>query len=95
MENACACLNIIKIEVNFRSLFFHDSIIKTFLNHSILLSKLQIYGYLSSTIQWFTSYLSDRSLNVLTLRVHYLTLCLYLSVIRKEAFLVLFSFYYS
>ena len=61
MENACACLNIIKIEVNFRSLFFHDSIIKTFLNHSILLSKLQIYGCLSSTIQWFTSYLSDRS----------------------------------
>ena len=95
MENACVCLNIIKIELNFWSLFFHDSIIKTFLNHSILLSKLQIYGYLSSTIQWFTSYLSDRSLNVLTLRVHYLTLCLYLSVIRKEAFLVLFSFYYS
>ena len=33
--------------------------------------------------------------NVLTLRVHYLTLSLYLSVFRKEAFLVLFSFYYS
>ena len=92
MENACVCLNIIKIGLNFWSLFSHDSIIKTFLNHSILLSKLQIYGYLSSTIQWFTSYLSDRSLNVLTLRVHYLTLCLYLSVIRKEAFLVLFFF---
>ena len=30
-------------------------------NHSILLSKLQIYGCLSSTVQWFTSYLSDRS----------------------------------
>ena len=35
-------------------------------------------------------------LNVLTLRVHYLqTLCLFLLVFRKEAFLVLFSFYYS
>ena len=30
-------------------------------NHSILLSKLQIYGCSSSTVQWFTSYLSDRS----------------------------------
>ena len=29
--------------------------------HSILLSKLQIYGCSSSTVQWFTSYLSDRS----------------------------------
>ena len=34
-------------------------------------------------------------LNVLPLRVHYLTLCLHLSVFRKEAFLILFSFYYS
>ena len=33
-------------------------------------------------------------LNVLTLRVHYLTLCLYLSVFCKEAFVILFSFYY-
>ena len=32
-----------------------------FQNHSILLSKLQIYGCSSSTVQWFTSYLSDRS----------------------------------
>ena len=30
-------------------------------NHSILLSKLQIYGCSSSTVQWLTSYLSDRS----------------------------------
>ena len=30
-------------------------------NHSILLSKLQIYGCSSSTVQWFTSHLSDRS----------------------------------
>ena len=30
-------------------------------NHSILLSKLQIYGCSSSTVQWFTFYLSDRS----------------------------------
>ena len=30
-------------------------------NHSILLSKLQIYGCSSSTVQWFTSYLSDRN----------------------------------
>ena len=30
-------------------------------NHSILLLKLQIYGCSSSTVQWFTSYLSDRS----------------------------------
>ena len=29
-------------------------------NHIILLSKLQIYGCLSSTVQWFASYLSDR-----------------------------------
>ena len=29
MENTCVCLNIIKIEPNFRSLFYHDSIIKT------------------------------------------------------------------
>ena len=29
-------------------------------NHSILLSKLQIYGCPSSTVQWFASYLSDR-----------------------------------
>ena len=29
-------------------------------NHSILLSKLQIYGCSSSTVQWFASYLSDR-----------------------------------
>ena len=31
------------------------------LNHSILLPKLQIYGCSSSTVQLFTSYLSDRS----------------------------------
>ena len=30
MENTCVCLNIIKIELHFRSLFYHDSIIKTF-----------------------------------------------------------------
>ena len=30
MENTCVCLNLIKIEPNSRSLFFHDSIIKTF-----------------------------------------------------------------
>ena len=29
--------------------------------YNILLSKLQIYGCSSSTVQWFTSYLSDRS----------------------------------
>ena len=29
MENTFACLNIIKIEPNFRSLLYHDSIIKT------------------------------------------------------------------
>ena len=29
-------------------------------NHSILLSKLLIYGCLSFTVQWFASYLSDR-----------------------------------
>ena len=29
-------------------------------NQSILLSKLQIYGSSSSTVQWFASYLSDR-----------------------------------
>ena len=29
MENTCVCLNIIKIEPNFRSLFYYDSIIKT------------------------------------------------------------------
>ena len=29
-------------------------------NHSILLSKLQIYGCSSSAVQWFASYLSDR-----------------------------------
>ena len=29
MENTCVCLNIIEIE-HFRSLFYHDSIIKTF-----------------------------------------------------------------
>ena len=30
MENTCVCLIIIKIEPNFRSLFYHESIIKTF-----------------------------------------------------------------
>ena len=30
-------------------------------NHSILLSKLQMYGFSPSTVQWFPSYLSDRS----------------------------------
>ena len=30
MENTRVCLNIIKIELKFRSLFYHDSIIKTF-----------------------------------------------------------------
>ena len=29
-------------------------------NQRILLSKLQIYGSSSSTVQWFASYLSDR-----------------------------------
>ena len=29
MENTCVCLNIKKIEPNFRSLFYNDSIIKT------------------------------------------------------------------
>ena len=30
METTCVCLNIITIELSFRSLFYHDSIIKTF-----------------------------------------------------------------
>ena len=30
MENTCSCLNIIKIEPNFWSLFYHDSIINIF-----------------------------------------------------------------
>ena len=30
MENTCVCLIIIKIEPNFRSLFYYESIIKTF-----------------------------------------------------------------
>ena len=30
MENTCVCLIIIKIEPHFRSLFYHESIIKTF-----------------------------------------------------------------
>ena len=30
-------------------------------NHSIPLSKLQMYGFSPSTVQWFPSYLSDRS----------------------------------
>ena len=29
-ENTCVCRSIIKIEPNFRSLFYHDSIIKIF-----------------------------------------------------------------
>ena len=29
-ENTCVCLSIIKIELSFRSLFYHDSIIKIF-----------------------------------------------------------------
>ena len=29
-ENTCVCFSIIKIEPNFRSLFYHDSIIKIF-----------------------------------------------------------------
>ena len=30
MENTCVCLNIVKIEPNFWSLFYHDSVIKIF-----------------------------------------------------------------
>ena len=59
-------------------------------NHSILLSKPQIYGCSPSTVSGLLL-ISLTVLNVLTLRVHYLTLSLYLSVFLKEAFLVLFS----
>ena len=44
------------------------------------LSKLQLYGCSSSTVQWFTSYLSDRVFNVLALSVQYLSLCLKLKL---------------
>ena len=30
MENTCVCLNVIEIELNFWSLFYHDSVIKIF-----------------------------------------------------------------
>ena len=64
-------------------------------NHSICLSKLQIYGCSSSTVQWFTSYLSDRSQCTNFKGTLYDPLLISISVFRKEAFLVLFCLYYS
>ena len=63
-------------------------------NHSILLSKLQMYGFSPSTVQWFTSYLSDRS--QCTNVKGTLSDPLPVSIgVPQGAFLVLFSFYYS
>ena len=65
-------------------------------NHSILLSKLQMYGFSPSTVQWFPSYLSDRSqcTNVKGTLSNPLPVSIGVPQCR-EAFLVLFSFYYS
>ena len=63
-------------------------------NHSILLPKLQIYGCSSSTVQLFTSYLSDRS--QCTNFKGTLSDPLPVSIgVPQGAFLALFSFYYS
>ena len=40
MENTCVCLNIIKIETNFLSLFSHYSIIKIFCSREQALATL-------------------------------------------------------
>ena len=47
MENTCVCLIIIKIiEPNFRSLFYHESIIKTFCSREQSTSQASAHSHL-------------------------------------------------
>ena len=46
MENTCVCLIIIKIEPNFRSLFYHESIIKTFCSREQSTSQVHTHTFI-------------------------------------------------
>ena len=46
MENTCVCLIIIKIEPNFRFLFYHESIIKTFCSREQSTSQASAHSHL-------------------------------------------------
>ena len=49
MENRCVCLNIIKITPNFRSLFYHDSIIKTICSRQQSTSHVHAHTFIKLT----------------------------------------------
>ena len=46
MENTCVCLIIIKIEPNFRFLFYHELIIKTFRSREQSTSQASAHSHL-------------------------------------------------
>ena len=46
IENTCVCLIIIKIEPNFRSLFCHESIIKTFCTREQSTSQVHTHTFI-------------------------------------------------
>ena len=46
MDNTCVCLIIIKIERNFRSLFYHESIIKTFCSREQSTSQVHTHTFI-------------------------------------------------
>ena len=46
MENTCVCLIIIKIEPNFRSLFYYESIIKTFCSREQRTSQVHTHTFI-------------------------------------------------
>ena len=46
MEHTCTCLNIIEIKPNFRSLFYHDSIIKIFCSREQSASRVHAHTFI-------------------------------------------------
>ena len=46
MENTCVCLIIIKIEPNFRSLFYYESVIKTFCSREQRTSQVHTHTFI-------------------------------------------------
>ena len=51
-ENTCVCFSIIKIEPNFRSLFYHDSIIKIFFSREQSTSYVHAKKKVKATKLW-------------------------------------------
>ena len=90
MENTCVCLIIIKIEPHFRSLFYHESIIKTFCSREQSTSHVHAHTFieLKKTKQW-------KLQNCEILSRFWETFCGFLKGVYFLLFCFFFNFFFS